>query len=217
VSPSYSYAPQVRQIAERLIPEHHRDLIDNGDVRIEYLFRDEGAKRNGKTVWGTASKVGGRNAFLAVPKDEAPMSDPTDCDVEAFFVVEIAHDVWQVLSPKQRVALVDHELCHLVCALDDKGDIKLSLVGHDIEEFESIINRYGLFRPDLESFARSAADQLRLMSEDGRSWRDGDETGEIRSDDDTKVTITHTTPDGETQSVDTTLGTISNLADRMAR
>ena len=77
----YSYAPAVRSIAEGLIEKHHRDLLIYGDVRIEYLFRDKAAKRSGKTVLGSARKLGGLGAFLAMPKDDAPMGDPEESEI----------------------------------------------------------------------------------------------------------------------------------------
>ncbi|MDP9075693.1 MAG: hypothetical protein M3N98_16285 [Actinomycetota bacterium] len=199
---TYAYAPEVAEIGRRLIAQYHADLLDFGTPRIEWLFRNEAAKKNGKMVWGSASKVGGRNAFLAMPRHEAAEGNPEDVDVEPFFVIEIAFDIWLQLSSKQRVALVDHEICHLSVKADDRtGDPKLGIVGHDLEEFESILVRHGLFRPDLKNFAVVAAKQLSLLGDPV--------TGEVNSvlADDTTATVV---------SVDM-LGTISNLADRMAR
>jgi hypothetical protein len=102
----FKAAPAVARIAEDLIPRHHPDLVGE---RIEYVFRKKATKSKGREVWGTARLIGGLNAFLATDDDERPY----DGTVESFFVIEIAEDIWGEIDSTQRVALVDHELCHL--------------------------------------------------------------------------------------------------------
>lgn len=151
----YRPAPSVQRIAEDLIREHHDHLAD---VRIEYAFRDKAAKKAGKTVFGTARKVGGLNAFLATDTDETGSDE-----VDDFFVIEIAEDTWRILDQFQRVALVDHELCHCVIEHDEEtGEPKLKLKGHDLEEFRSIVDRHGLWEPELVSMADSMAKAVQL-------------------------------------------------------
>lgn len=164
---TYSYAPEVERIAETLIRDHRRDLIENGAIRIEYLFRSEAALSKGREVWGTARKVTGLNAFLAVDKGDAPVGRPGDDDeVEPFFVIEIAHDIWQTLSRRQRIALVDHELTHLRVVTNEKGETVLKLAGHDVEEFTAILRRHGTYKPDLAFFAKAAVDVAQMTFDD---------------------------------------------------
>jgi hypothetical protein len=155
VGVDYTPAPAVERVAGTLIRKNHPDLADE---RIEYVFRSEAAKENGKVVWGKARKVSGLNAFLA-------RGEADELDVEDFFVIEIAAPVWSVLDAKQREALVDHELTHCTHKTNDKGDVTLALLAHDVEEFKSIIERHGLWRPDLEEFVKAGNLQLSLGDE----------------------------------------------------
>lgn len=169
MSVTYRPASEVRRIAEWLIPQHHPDL---DQVRIEYVFRSEAAKSRGKQIWGKARKVTGLNAYLAtltgfagalaeMAELDATVSIngttlPSDtAKAEPFFVLEIAEDVWAQLDGSQRTALVDHELCHFAVGHDDDGQPVLSTRPHDLEEFRSIVERHGLWRPDVELMARS--------------------------------------------------------------
>ena len=196
--PTYRPAPAVQRIADELIPKHHDHLVGQ---HIEYVFRDKHATSNGKEVWGKARKITGLNAYLAGDTAEGD-------EVEDFFVVEIAEDVWALLEPAQRRALVDHELAHCTVDVDEvTGDIEgISLVGHDLEEFKAIVERHGLWRPDISDFLRAArdADQLTLLDDQDRF-------------DATKVTISHTNGDGERESVETTAGGLRRAADHLAK
>jgi hypothetical protein len=162
----YTPAPSVAATAAELISAHHQRLLDYGHIRIEYVFRSEHANSNGKAVWGRARKITGLNAYLASnePDDEE--------EIEPFFVIEIAADIWEALDGAGRRALVDHELSHCNVVEGDDGTVKLGLVAHDLEEFEAIVRRHGLWRSDVASFAKVAADhiedrQLRLVDGDG--------------------------------------------------
>lgn len=142
---TFQPAPAVERTAEKLIRNHHTNLTD---VEIRYVFRSDTANKNGKPVMGTARKVTGLNAYLA-----QPAGDP---DAEDFFVIEISEPSWTVLDAKQREALVDHELCHCTTIYDEDTDtVKLAIRAHDLEEFRVIVERHGLWQPDLEAFART--------------------------------------------------------------
>jgi hypothetical protein len=151
-------APEVEKIAEDLIPKYHEHLI-NFQVRIRYVFIDKAPKSKGKEIWGTCRKISGLNAFLEGGGD----------DDEAFFVITISHDVWEILPHDKRVALVDHELCHAwaeVKQAKDEADadaeieqdnpVKLSVKPHDLEEFACIVRRHGLWRDSIEEFVEAA-------------------------------------------------------------
>jgi predicted metallopeptidase len=142
-------APEVEEIAEKLIAEHHPHLAD---VKIRYVFRDEAAKSRGRTVLGKARKISGLNAHLVGLVGRNHVDGEVD-----FFVIEVASDTWRQLDDKQRVALVDHELCHLNIEEpeDATKDRKLVLRGHDLEEFTEIVQRHGLWKPDVDEFARA--------------------------------------------------------------
>lgn len=147
----YRPASEVARIATKLIADHHIDLCD---VRIEYVFRDEAAKKNGKVVFGTARKVSGLNAFLATGEVDEAGIQHGDAD---FYVIEIAEDEWQELTQAQRIALVDHELCHCQVEWDDDGAPTLKMRPHDLEEFREIVDRHGLWEPGVTHMAAAMA------------------------------------------------------------
>lgn len=156
---TYWRASEVEEIASKLIAEHHNHL-DRHDVEVRCVFRDPPAKARGKIVLGKASKISGLNAHLVgLARCDDLGDQPPD-----FFCVQIAHQVWQALTGAQRVALVDHELSHLYVAIPDdpEQDRKLVLLGHDLEEFAAVVERHGLWRPDLRTFAKVASEQMAL-------------------------------------------------------
>lgn len=159
----YWRAPEVEVIANRLITEHHEQL-NRHDVAIRCVFRHPTAKSKGRLVLGKARKISGLAAHLVglVHAERLPEDEPVD-----FFVVEIAHEPWQGLTERQRIALVDHELCHLDVELDDEGDRKLTMRGHDLEEFTEVVERHGLWRPAVQHFAETASRQLKLPFQPG--------------------------------------------------
>jgi len=137
-----------------LISMHHKHLLENG-VRVEFLFRDDTPKSAGKEQWGVARKITNLNAFLA--------GEAEDEGADPFFCIVISEPIWTDLTNNQRLALLDHELCHCWAEEDKEGAVKLTILGHDLEEFGSIVERYGLWREDVKLMARSIENaQLRL-------------------------------------------------------
>lgn len=157
----YSAAPEVARIGQRLMQQYHRHLLK---TRVEFLFRSKAGTKGGKTTLGTARKVTGLNALLATPD---VVDDPEGTSESlTFFVIEVASDMWNYLSEAQRVALVDHELCHCKLGINEKGDIVHSIAAHDVEEFAEIVLRHGLWKPDLSQFIRGVgADQLVIWAD----------------------------------------------------
>lgn len=162
-SSKFNPAPEVQKIAEELIAKHHTHLTDF-NVRIRYVFAEKTPKSKGREIWGTCRKVSGLNAFL---EGQGEGDEP-------FFVITISRDVWAVLPPDKREALVDHELCHAWAEVkqakeeadvsqdevDDQietdNPVKLSVKPHDLEEFSCIVRRHGLWREDIEDFVDAA-------------------------------------------------------------
>jgi len=95
------------------------------------------------------------------------------------FVILLQRSFWNSISvtPAQRAALLDHELCHAAPKLDKYGDYLEDERGrrvyrtrkHDIEEFTAIVERHGVWKRDLERFAaalhRSAQGELDLKGQ----------------------------------------------------
>jgi hypothetical protein len=151
----YQPAPEVEEVARRLINDFHSHLAT---VRIDYVFTTEQLKEKGKVVWGRAKKVTGLNAWLA---SEDKLRDAVE--PEEFFVMEIHRATWLQIDEKSRRALVDHELCHFW--VGENGS--LSIAAHDLEEFNAVVRRYGLWRADVEFFIKSAKERERGLFDDG--------------------------------------------------
>lgn len=118
--------------------ERHMELEG---LRIAYLWQEE-MKRAGRVVLGKASVANKKVKHFA----------------EVDFVIEVSRSEWENLTTLQRVALIDHELMH--CTVNLKGKAKTR--GHDLEEFRDIVKDYGLWQPDVEAFAKIAAEQLTM-------------------------------------------------------
>lgn len=162
----YTDAADVRKVANKIIAECHPHLHG---VRIDYVFISKTDKEGtpqpilskGKTVHGRARKVSGLNAFLA-QNDHTP-------DGEDFFVMEISFYSWSLFTPEQRIALVDHELCHF--ALDEESGTP-TIREHDVEEFSEVVKRRGLWQEDVRQFVEIGARQLQLpLATKGRAAR----------------------------------------------
>jgi len=133
-------AEQPGAIATAIIPMLHKHLLD---AKVSYLFVEEKHERD-RIKLGHAAKASTKLRFLA----------------QVDYIVEFNWTAWSDLTAAQRVALVDHELCH--CAgKDDKG--KWVEKGHDVEEFTAIVGRWGPWTGDLQQFGRVMAAQLRLL------------------------------------------------------
>lgn len=154
--PIFKPAPEAQSIAEALIPEHHESLADF-HVPVRCLFRcAKSWRKAGRTVWGTAQLVSGLQAYLAQAPNES-IADPN----EPFFLILVDENAWADMSKANKKALVDHELCHCIVEVDDEtGEIKPSIVGHDLEEFNCIVARYGLWKTDVKAFVEEGSKHL---------------------------------------------------------
>jgi hypothetical protein len=161
MSTIYRPAPAVERIAKELIPKHHDHLAT---VDIKYLFVDPPAKSKGDIVWGKASIVSGRAAYLlAVPRLAGTDAEQMGADGNDYsiFVIEISEAIWGHLDDRERRALVDHELSHCWAGENERGEFKLATRGHDVEEFQAVVARHGLWRTEVREFA-AVTEQLSL-------------------------------------------------------
>lgn len=164
---AYRPASEARRIAEYQIAEFSEFLeIQDCGVRIEYVFRSEPKRHGGKVTWGTCSKVGGRNAWLSM--NGAPSEDYMEPKDVAYYVLEFAETIWNILEPVQREALVHHELSHIHIEAIEEGDggYTLKTKSHDVEEFAGTVKRYGQWAPDLTFFVKATGDALHLFNPD---------------------------------------------------
>lgn len=120
----YEVADDVRELAEKVIqkmPELHH--IIEFEIKVGYVRAWENKRANGKTVFAECKKITG--TYLAyLPYD---------------FIVTVYEPNICIFNDNQKKILLLHELKHIM--LGEKG---LTIRPHDIEDFESVLGRYGL-------------------------------------------------------------------------
>lgn len=129
--PKYVEAPEVQELASKIISDHHGQLAE---ARIKYLFRNGKWAKKAKTVLGMAKLA----------------SDDVRFITEFDFIVFVNLTIWNNAIPALREALLDHELSHCDCTEDKTGNKKWAIVDHDVQEFVSVVRRHGLWEADLQ-------------------------------------------------------------------
>jgi hypothetical protein len=174
----YSEADEARQLGELLIekvPEHaHLQM-----ATIGYIFRDDELRRQGKVKWAEAilserilqsEKRWGRLVKWAILRIL-----PQFGEVVPDFVILIDRNIWSGLDDDAKFALVDHELSHCFYATLDDGETQKfhqdgspwwAIRGHDVEDFEGVVERNGLWSEELRSMARTIINRLATERED---------------------------------------------------
>jgi hypothetical protein len=128
---TYSNADSyVIEIAQKLVDEYHDNLRD---AQIAFVFRDEAPISHGRATLGMTKKVSDIHRVL----------------IDFDFIIWLAQDEWDRLTPAQHKALIDHQLCHCGGNSDDGFE----LLPHDIEEFTAVVERHGLWREDVIQMA----------------------------------------------------------------
>lgn len=144
-------------IAGPIIAKHHQHLLG---FALRIVFRSK-SKKVGKgkggadrVALGTAEIIRGRFAFFAMKEEEVDLQQSHFEDPYKMFWMELSGEYWDELSPEQKAALIDHELCHFgVEYSEEKEEPTMYIRKHDIEEFEDIVRRHGIWEDGLESFA----------------------------------------------------------------
>ena len=133
-------------------PEHAH-LID---ANIGVLWASTGFAKQGRVVLGQAEQLMFRAGGWQKARQEQQMIDWFG-EVPGF-VITLAADYCSQCSDVDFARLVEHELMHIAHATDQygapkftqEGLPKLFLRGHDVSEFISIVERYGVGAPDGE-------------------------------------------------------------------
>lgn len=140
----------VVELCQELVRLHHPDLLE---CSIGLIFRSEAPRSGNKQTWGAARKVSAQEYHFT----------KTD------FVIWLAHDVWYgVLTETQQRALLDHELCHCEFNVDSRT---AKTRGHDLEEFACIVERYGIWRQDIEPMAQAIQAHLPFDDQQAHNGR----------------------------------------------
>lgn len=131
--------------------EEHAHLI-GADIRV--MWASAAFSKQGRTVLGQAEQVAFRAGGWQKARMEQQMRDWFG-EVPAF-IITLAADYCAQCSDVEFLRLVEHELYHIAQATDQygapkftqEGLPKLYLRGHDVSEFVSVVERYGVGHPD---------------------------------------------------------------------
>ena len=147
-----------KPIAGRLVKELDDFVhLRAGDAAVLFLMRAEPLVKAQRQVLGMLAlpKFGGvlgkMGTWLLAKACGGVLPD---------FIMILDAAWWEQASPIQREALVYHELCHAAHAVDGFGEPRFTqdgdpiweIKGHDVEEFNAVVERYGAWLGDLTSF-----------------------------------------------------------------
>lgn len=150
-----------RPIVARLVADcpEFKDLR-LGQARIAVFMRTEAHIRGGKQTLGMMAlpRWQGALAGLATYLLEAYIGEATD------FIMVLDQEWWNEAAPRDREALVFHELMHAMHALDKDGERRFTPEGlpawaireHDVTAFNAEVRRYGAWSADIQTFLSAA-------------------------------------------------------------
>jgi hypothetical protein len=155
--------PSTIQLAHELIKKYHTKA---SGAAVAYIFKAKHAETAGKVVLGTCAKQSPKSKLLH------------GWD----YIIELAWDFWCALNQTQREAMLLHELMHI-----DWDEDVWKIQPHSVEEHTEVIEAYGLWKPDLQAFARAIMEledgggQMRLplvVSAAAKAFADGMNEGD---------------------------------------
>lgn len=148
--------PEAAAIAADLIDAYHDHLED---ATILYLLTSQKRKSRGQAILGSEAKMAPLQRYLS--------SGPAQSvEAGADFILVFTESEWDRITPDQRRACVDHQLCHLDREERETRDGALEYVWrlrhHDFEDFVAVVERHGLWQRELRRAAPVLARQMRL-------------------------------------------------------
>lgn len=120
----YSECPELETIAAEILSNH--PTLDACEAKIKYLC----FTANKSSYLGSCARATGRWKFL----------------VNYDYVIDVFRTTWDVMTDKQKHALVLHELLHVLkkSIISAGAKSPWALRKHDIEEFDMVEQTYGL-------------------------------------------------------------------------
>jgi hypothetical protein len=138
------------------------------------------------------------------PADATDLSDGIDSIVRAVkappiwrflsdthVAIWVVAAYWRIFDETQRRAIVTHALSHVSIDETDEGDVKVKIVGHDVEEFHRVAVQFGAWTTGVATFAKA----LTSHRDDGQAVQTAVETAVQQLDGqelvvgDTKATV----------------------------
>lgn len=152
-----------KPIARRLVAECEEFLhLRVGEAAILFIMRADPEVKAQRQILG----------YMALPRFQGSLGKVARwllakvCDGLPDFIMVLDNTWWVQASPTQREALVFHELLHAAHATDKEGEPRFTddgkpiwdIRGHDIEEFNEVVRRYGAWSPDVSAFIKALAE-----------------------------------------------------------
>lgn len=131
----YQESPEAEEIGNELVRRYHSDLAN---AKIFYYFKKKASKKQDKLVLASISLANTKQKFISAK------------DYDLF--LEIGWTEWTELTLQQKIALIDHELCHARLSLEKQ---KIVMCAHSVEEFREIIERYGFWTDGMKAFGEA--------------------------------------------------------------
>lgn len=140
------------------MPEHQH--LEDNEIDIDYVMRTFEKTKGGRTVLGSVHE----------PTCQGEMAPLFEWMLERLlgrlprFLVILDAEYWAAANDLQREILIFHELAHVRQKLDKYGAPRFDkdglpvygLHGHDVEEFTSVVARYGAHNKDIDNFIKAA-------------------------------------------------------------
>lgn len=113
------------EMLAKTVIEEHDDLkhLDNPSLRIVYMYCDKDKTSNGRKVYADTTKLNDKTKAVA------------GCD----FIITFYKQVCATLDNEKMKILMYHELRHV-----GFKDGKFSIIPHDVEDFQSIVETHGM-------------------------------------------------------------------------
>lgn len=151
----------------KVLPLADFETIREHEAVIAFMMRRDEKIKAGKRILGTCY----------MPKVQGDLSPMFDWMLERTlgyfpdFLIVLDHAWWEIASLRSREILVFHELKH--CAQRhnklgeamferDSGRPVWNIVGHDVEEFTSVVGRYGAWNAELAEFINAAKEGFKF-------------------------------------------------------
>lgn len=125
---NYSISTKYQEMAETVIKEYEElNWIATADVRIDYISSLKDKRKSGRPVLGECMLV----------------KEIYKCYVPYDFLIVIYEPNVHGLTDEQMKILLYHELLH-VDVTDVEGEPQYKVAPHDIEDFRTIIDKFGM-------------------------------------------------------------------------
>lgn len=145
--------------AELIELDEHKHFKDE-DIAVEFLLRVAPKRKAGRFVLG----------FCTLPTVQGELKSLFEQLLAQWFgrmpqfLIILDKDFWMEADDVTRLALLEHEMCHVKQETNDMGDPKFDrdgnpvfgIVAHDLEEFNYIVHKYGAWKSDIAAFLEAA-------------------------------------------------------------